>query len=298
MWLVRTEAEIRDDRWIDPDGGKVLFGDYASSWVDERPNLRPNTVQVYRYVLARHLVPTFGRVAVGDIRDARVRRWRKELLDQGASPTSVAKAYRLLESVMNTAVDDGIIRRNPCRIRGAAQDRSPERPVLSLRQVLALAEAIDPRYRALVLLAVFGSLRWGELAALRRADLDLAAGTVGVERSLSELSGGGFAFGPPKSEAGRRVVVIPAAVRPDLERHLVAFVGDDPGALVFTSPGGSPLRHGNFRRRCWLPVLDRTGLTGMHFHDLRHTGNDMTAATGATLRELMDRMGTAVLGRR
>ena len=119
----------------------------------------------------------------------------------------------------------------------------------------------------------------------------MAAGTVRVERSLTELSGGGFLFGPPKSAARRRVVVIPAAVRPDLARHLAAFATGGPDDLVFVSPEGSPLRHGNFRRRCWLPLLARTGLAGIHFHDLRHTGSDLSASTGATLRELMDRTG-------
>jgi integrase len=85
---------------------------------------------------------------------------------------------------MNTAVDDGLIRRNPCRIKGASEETSPERPVLSVTQVYALAEAIDRRYRALVLLAAFGSLRWGELAALRRSDIDLANRTIRVDRQL------------------------------------------------------------------------------------------------------------------
>jgi integrase len=111
------------------------------------------------------------------------------LLDSGVSTVSAAKAYRLLKAIMNTAVDDGLIRRNPCRIKGAAQDRSPERRALTVRQVFDLADAIDPRYRALILLAVFASLRWGELAALRRTDIDLDAGTVRIARSLNELPG-------------------------------------------------------------------------------------------------------------
>ena len=93
----------------------------------------------------------------------------------------MAKAYRLLKAIMNTAVDDGRIRRNPCRIKGASQETSPERPVLTVAQVYALAEAIDRRYRALVLLAAFGSLRWGELAALRRSDIDLTNRTIRVD---------------------------------------------------------------------------------------------------------------------
>jgi integrase len=98
------------------------------------------------------------------------------------------------------------------------------------------------RYRALVLLAVFGSLRWGELAALRRRDVALKLGTVRVERSLSELPAGGYLFGPPKSAAGRRAVVFPAVIKPALADHLAVFTVDHPDALVFTSPAGMPLR--------------------------------------------------------
>jgi integrase len=291
IWLVNTESDIRSDHWMDPDVGRVLFGKFAEAWVAERPGLRPNTAQVYGYILRRHLIPTFGNSAIADIHDAHVRRWRKDLLDAGASPTSVAKSYRLLRAIMTTAVEDGIIRRNPCRISGAAQDRSAERPVLTLRQVVALAEAIYPRYRALILLAVFGSFRWGELAALRRRDIDIDSGAVRIERSLTELPGGGYLFGLPKSAAGRRVVVIPAAIKPELTMHLATFTARGDDALVFTSPTGAPLHHGNFRRRYWLPALARAKMTSTHFHDLRHTGNALTAGTGATLRELMDRMG-------
>lgn len=83
-----------------------------------------------------------------------------------------------------------MIRRSPCRIKGASVEKSPERPVLTTSQVFALAELINQRYSALVLLGTFGSLRWGELAALRRKDIDLAAATVRVERQLTELPGG------------------------------------------------------------------------------------------------------------
>lgn len=277
--------------WIDPHDGRTPFGSYAATWISERPGLRPTTAQVYGYLLRRHLDPAFGRVPIADIRDGHVRRWRSELLAAGASTSSVAKSYRLLKAIMNTAVEDGIIRRNPCRIRGAAQDRSRERPVLTLRQALTLAESTESRYQALILLAVFCSLRWGELTALRRCDLDLGNRTVRVERSLSELPGGGVLFGPPKTESGRRVVAIPRAIVPAITDHLDDYVPVTGDALIFTSQAGTPLRHGNFRRQFWLPALTRTGLEGTHFHDLRHTGNNLTAATGATLRELMDRMG-------
>jgi integrase len=231
------------------------------------PVLYTLTAQTYQYVLARHLLPSFGNRAVADIREAHVRRWRGELLDSGTSVATVAKAYRLMKAILSTEVDDGIVQRNPCRVRGAGQDRSPERPVLSVGEVVALAKVMPERYRALVLLAAFGSLRWGELAALRRCDIDAEHGTIRVERSLTELAGGGRMFGPPKSAAGKRVVVVPAVIRPALAHHMATFTVSPPAALVFTSPTGAPLRDGNFRRRVWDPALTKAGLSDTHFHD-------------------------------
>jgi len=290
-WLTRKETEILDGDWIDPDTGQVPFGQYAQAWVNERPGLRPKTIELYRYLLHRHLLPALGASPVADIREPNVRRWRKQLLDADVSEITVAKAYRLLKAVMNTAVDDGMIRRNPCRIKGAAQEASPERPVLNVAQVYELADAIDPRYRALVLLGTFGSLRWGELAALRRCDVDLAAGTIRVERQLTLTTSGGQQFGPPKTNAGRRVVPVPAMIVPELAQHMSQYIEDRDTALIFTSPEGMPLRHSNFTRRVWLPAVRQAGLSGVHFHDLRHAGNTFTAHAGANLRELMARMG-------
>lgn len=99
----------------------------------------------------------------------------------------------------------------------------------------------------------------GELAGLRRCDVDTRQGTVRVERSLTELPGG-HRFGPPKSAAGKRVVVVPAVIRPELAHHLATFTVSQPDALVFTSLKGAPLRDGSFRRRVWYPALAQAGL--------------------------------------
>ena len=111
-----------------------------------------------------------------------------------------------------------------------------------------------------------------------------------VFRQLAESPGGGFAFGAPKSEAGRRTIVFPDLIVPDLAWHLARFAGPEDDSLLFTSPSGSPLRNSNFRRRVWLPALAVAGLADIHFHDLRHAGNVLAAAAGANLRELMERM--------
>ena len=290
-WLALTEAELLGGGWIDPDAGRVPFPDYAAAWIIERPGLRPKTLQLYRYLLRSHLTRAFASQTVAGITEADVRRWHAERLAVGVTPVTAAKAYRLLKSIMATAVDDGLIRRNPCRIKAAGIEKSPERPVLTVAQVYALADAVGTRYRALVLLACFCGLRWGELAALRRSDIDINSGTVRVVRQLTEAPGQPLHFGPPKSDAGRRVVVIPPIILPDVTVHLADHTASGPDVIVFTSPGGKLLRNGNFRRDTWLPALAVTGLTGIHFHDLRHAGNQLIANAGANLRELMERMG-------
>jgi integrase len=291
VWLTCKEAEILNGDWINPEAGKVLLSDYGMTWIEERPNLRPKTIRLYRYLLRRHIQTHFESKTIAEIKEAHVRSWRKKLLDSGVSTVTTAKAHRLLKAILNTAVDDGIIRRNPCRIKGAGQEQSAERPVLTTADVYALAAAIDQQYRALVLLGTFASLRRAELAALRPGDIDLESCTIRVEWQLIEQLGGASAFGPPKSRAGRRTVPFSDLLKADLSEHLERLDPGDDQALVFTSPTGTPLRHSNFYRRAWMPAAAKVGLPGIHFHDLRHAGNTLTADAGASLRELMDRMG-------
>lgn len=150
----------------------------------------------------------------------------------------------------------------------------------------------DRRFHALVLLATFASLRWGEATALRRSDLDLTARTVGVRATYIERSTGELLLGPPKSRAGRRVVGIPEVIVPALREHLAVFAKDDPGALVFPGAMGGPLRRGNFNKMsAWPQAVASIGMPGLHFHDLRHTGNQFAARSGAGLKDLMARMG-------
>jgi integrase len=289
-WLALTQAELLNGGWTDPEAGRVPFLAYATAWIDERPGLRPKTIQLYRYLLRTHLRDGFGSATVAGITEPDVRRWRADMLSAGVTPVTAAKAYRLLKSVLATAADDGLIRRNPCRIKGASVEQSPERPLLTVSQVYALADAVDRRYRALILLACFCGLRWGELAGLQRADIDCDNRTIRVARQLCEVPGRPLFLAPPKSDAGKRTVSMPSTIVADVSLHLDSFTRFQADALVFTSPRGMPLRHPNFRRGVWYPALAATGLD-VHLHDLRHTGNQLTANAGANLRELMERMG-------
>jgi integrase len=290
VWLTVTEAEIVQVNWTDPAAGRIPLGLYAAKWIAERPGLAPRTAALYEGLLRLHIDPALGSVDLVDLTPARVRAWRKDLLDSGVGATTVAKCYRFLRSVLNTAVDDEVVRRNPCRIKGAGAEKSSERPVATPDQVLALAAAMPERWRALVLLAATTSLRWGELMALTRGNVDLESGTVRVVNAVSEVKGR-IVVGPPKTAAGRRTVAVPESVVAVLRSHVASFAEAGPRGRVFVGVKGATLRRTNFQAM-WRRGIKAAGLPeGFRFHDLRHTGNSWAAGTGANLRELMERMG-------
>ncbi|MEU4235054.1 tyrosine-type recombinase/integrase [Nonomuraea sp. NPDC026600] len=292
--LTLIEAQMISGDWTDPDRGKVELGEYARTWIKERPGLRPKTVELYTWLLDRHIMPTLGGVTVGKLTTPMIRAWRARLLDNGVSVSTAAKAYRLLRAVLMTASDeDKMIARNPCRIKGADNEHTPERPVLTLAQVFELADRMaDKRFKALVLLATFASLRWGEVIALRRSSIDLQERTVRVREQLVELDGGEMRLGPLKSRAGRRTVSIPSVIIPALAEHFAQFVDEADDAFVFLGKRGAFLRGGNFRREAkWADALKEMGVQGLHFHDLRRTGNTLAAQSGASLADLKARMG-------
>lgn len=294
-WLMLLESQIVRGEWLPPEAGQVRFGPYAERWGSEN-KLAPRTRELYGSLLRNHLVPFLGNRTLDAISPQAVRSWRSQLLGQGRSETTAAKAYRLLRAILNTAVrEDRLIRENACRMRGFDKEPTAERPIATVRQVFLLADQVPTRFKALVLFAAFTGLRWGELIALRRCDLDLDSVTVRVSRKFSELQTGQRVLGAPKSAAGVRSVALPSVLLDAMGEHFRGFVDSSPDAFLFTGPQGAVLRRNNFHRSVrWADCVRAVGLpAGFHFHDLRHTGNNLAAASGASTRELMHRMGHA-----
>jgi integrase len=288
-WLSMMEADLARGRWNGDDSDRERLESYAARWIVERPGLSERSVALYQGLLRLHITPRLGHVGLRKISPALVRTWRQGLLDAGVGASTVSKAYRLLRAVLNTAADDELIRRNPCRIKGAGVEHPEERPILTLVDVMGLAEAIDRRYRMLVLLAVFASLRWGELVALRKSDFDLGLGLVRIERSVSSVSARQV-IKKPKTPAGVRMVALPMWLMPELEQHFSEYSEQLPDGRVLVGPHGVTPGRANFSR-IWARALAKAGLSRIHVHDLRHTGNHLAAISGASTRELMGRMG-------
>ncbi len=238
-----------------------------------------------------HIAPELGDKQLGKITPADVRSWNSAAFGRRFR-AGLGRRTECCRTILNTAVADEIILRNPCRVRGAGQDHSAERPIATIAQVAALADAVDERLRALVLLAAWCGLRRSELLALRRRDINLLHANVRIERSMHTLRGNSIVIGPPKTAAGRRTVAIPPHIVADLEAHLAGHVGPDIDDLVFTERRGGSLRLYTVER-AWRQARKSVGVAQLRLHDLRHTGNTLAAATGASTKELMARMGHA-----
>lgn len=293
-WLASVVTDKAQGRWVDPRAGRVVLRAFAEEWMQGKAALAPKTVELYEYLLARLILPPLGDVEVGDLTPARVRAWRAGLLRAGRpGPSTVAKAYRLLSAMMATAVIDDVVSRSPCLEKGAGVERAPEMRVATPEEVAAIAAAIAPCYRALVLTAAYAGLRWGELAGLRQKNLDLLHRRLTVAEQVIELRGGELLVREPKSAAGRRVVHLPGGLVTELRHHVAQHVRPDPEGLVFTTPRGGPLRQNNFRSRDWYPAVAAAGVERLRFHDLRHVAGTLATVSGATIREVQARLGHA-----
>ncbi len=292
QWLVETEAETLKGQWLDPEAGKISLDEYAERWLRER-DLKPRSREEYERHVRLHIRPFLGDRSLNELGAPHIRQWRADRLADGIGKPTVAKTYRILHAIFATAVDDDLIRRNPCRIKGAAQDKAEERPTATLDQVFAIAKAIQPRYRLLILLAAFAQLRFGELVALRRSSIDMTTMELRVRRATAEMEDGTQIDDDPKSEAGKRRIGLPKGLKGDVEIHLAKYAQAGPTGRLFIGPLGGIPRRRNFNR-VWHKALKDARIPtslGLHLHDLRHTGSTWSAHSGATLKELMARIG-------
>lgn len=297
-WLDMRHAELLEHRWkppAPPEPDKVTLRDYSAQWLTKRRNrygepLKPRTLMLYRGLLDGHILPTFGDYALPDITPEMVDDWHDHLLPN--SPTRRAHAYVLLSSIMKSATTGRrrIIETNPCQVEHASKvDRKFEPIPATPAQVRTIVENMPERFRLLVLLGAWCGLRYGELAELRRHDIDPDAMTVHVTRAVTWLKGQ-TVVGTPKSSAGRRTIHIPASLKPAVVEHLDKHTQPGPDGLLFPAASGKHL-HPSTIMKPYRKARTAAGRPDLRLHDLRHTAATTAALTGATLRELMARMG-------
>lgn len=286
-WARRQEDAYRSGELVDPDLQRITLNDYADGWMAGR-KLAPKTTESYEAALRLRILPTLGREQVRHLNPDGIRRWWSKLDNTAAS----AKAYRVLHAICSTAVEDGILRRNPCTVSGGGVERSTERPLVEPDQIVQLIAATPERGRALVMLAVWCTLRRGEILGLERRHVDLLHGELLIEQQVQWETGKGRVIRPPKTDAGERRVQMPSIVAEALEQHLAAYVDPEPSAPVAVGARGRPLSPSGLGK-WWDTARSTCGMEAVHLHDLRHAAGTMAAWSGATTRELMGLMGHA-----
>lgn len=285
-FVVTTETDKLRGNWVNPRLGKIRLRDWAEQ-VSSTRVLKPKTQAGYESLLRQHILPRLGDRRLAAIKPSDVQTFVVDLRRE-LSPSRVRHAYFVLRSTLDAAVRDGVIGRNPCvGIELPKAERREERHMDAAR-LAAVAEACGP-YRTLVMLLGTTGMRWGETAALRVRDVDLLGGRIHVRESISEV-GGALHVGPPKSGKPRSIRA-PGAV---LDSIRIEIEGKSSQNLVFTAPGGGPLRHANFRNRVWLPALREARLPAdTRIHDLRHTAVALLIEQGAPAKMIQDQLGHA-----
>ncbi|CPS10161.1 tyrosine-type recombinase/integrase [Mycobacteroides abscessus] len=294
-YVVAKRREIDREVWNAGDDDRpvsVAFGAYAASWLDGRQvagrPIKARTREHYSAILDDHLLPTFGNRQVAAIRPTDVRDWyAKTLVDK---PTMRSHAYSLLRTIMGSAVNDDLIDANPCRITGAGRAKRVHkiRPA-SIEELAAITEAMPERLRLMVTFASWCALRFGETVELRRGDVDLRDEVIRIRRAAVRTKGE-YSTTTPKSDAGLRDVAIPPHIIPQIESHLSKSVGVKSDSLLFPAENGGHIQPSTLYRH-WYKAREAANRGDLRWHDLRHSGAVLAAATGASLAELMARLG-------
>jgi integrase len=288
-YLSLTHGKIIEGKWKPSDtpigvSAPVTLKAYAAPWLADR-TLKPRTREHYQKLLD-HQLSAIAHMPLKAITPLVVRQWHAELGSK--TPTLRAHAYGLLRTILASAVHDGLIPTNPCHIRGAGNSKRVHRiKPLTLPELQVLTAAMPEKYQAMVLLAAWCGLRFGELAELRRSDIK--DGKIHVRRAVVRANGK-VIVSTPKSDAGIRDVSIPPHLVPAIKAHISDHAQFGKDGLLFAAAGGGHLAPATLYK-VFYPARAKAGRPDLRWHDLRHVAAVLAAQTGATLAQLMARLG-------
>lgn len=315
-WLRDERRLIEDDEWTSPalrtaakhTKGATL-GDYAPTWLaahrrsDGEP-LKPRTLAHYRNLLDKRILPRLGDVPMSAIDESRIEAWHDGLPD---TPVMNAHAYALLRGILLTAAKKDA-RIKPPAIPGAAKAKTKHKAEpATIEELAIIVEHMPERYQLAILLMSWCALRFGEVTELRRQDVDLRRSKLRIRRAVVLVDRERI-VSTPKSAAGIRDVAIPPHLLPVVQEHLDLHVDPELTGLLFPAVSGGHLSQSTLngkpaRRRIikgrivnesatgFCAAREAAGRPDLRLHDLRHTGAVLAAQTGATLAELMARLG-------
>ncbi len=291
-WLDEIVATQVTGTYVAPKAGRVSVGELYAKWLGTQSHLKKTTASTRRYTWPVYVEPRWSAVAVADVQTTDVRGWVQSMTSSGAGPATVENAVGILRQILEMAVGDRRIARNPCA--GIKLPRRKRRPrgYLTHRQVEQLAIEVGPDATVVRFLAYTG-LRWGEMAALRVSDAKMLRRRVHVRESVTEVEGQ-LEWSSPKSYE-QRMVPFPAFLADELA---ALMIGKKPDDLIFAAPEGGVLRVSNWRRRVFAKAVKRLIVEDASFpvvtpHDLRHTAASLAISAGANVKAVQTMLGHA-----
>jgi integrase len=288
---VKMEAAKLDGTYLDSVAGKTTFKRYAEDW-RKRQVHRESTAAQLRTHFTRHVYPKIGHRPLVAIRPSEIQGLVKSL-STDLAPATVAVVHSWVSGVFKAAVADRMIAASPCSSTKLPEIERPKVVPIPKETVGALADAIDARYRALIVLGAGTGMRIAEALGLTVDRIDFLRREIRVDRQLVRAKGPVPAFGPVKDRKNRpRTIPVGTIVLDELARHLATY-GPGPEGLVFTTVHRGKVAHGTWSG-IWQPAASQCGIaTGDGFHLLRHFYVSTLIAAGRSVKEVQERLGHA-----
>ena len=280
-------ASANRGEFFDPRrGNSVSVERVYESWLASRQDVSAKVRRGFVDNWRLSVEPAFGSWPVAKVDRASIQTWVNEMT---VGPRTKRWRHSVLRMVLDHAVEEGLLARNPAARTSFPPLETPQHTFLTASEVDNLTRLCGTQGDVVTILAYTG-LRWGELCGLNVADVDLAANRIRVRRSMSQV-GGKLVSGATKSRAGTRSVPIPQRVVPLLSRRIEGRPADEP---AIRSPRGAPLSRENWVRSVkWKQCTAAVGRPNLRIHDLRHTYASLARSAGADLRLLQKTMGHA-----
>jgi len=301
-FLASVESAKVTGTYVDPTLAKLTLGEWAERWLDGQAHLKLTTHSRYEGILRKHIHPRWDRIRLANVSHGDVQAWVTELA-KAHSPATVQKIHRVLSLVLDMAVKDGRLARNVAGGVNLPRVGKHEHRYLTHEQVDDLAKAtgypsepskhssLDTRanetYRLVVLFLAYTGVRFGEMAALRVARIDLRRSRAVIIESVTPVQGHGLVWGTTKTHQ-RREVPIPRFLVDELAENIK---GKQPEDLLFAGiRNGQPLRVSTFRT-AFSSAARTIGVPDLHPHQLRHTAASLAIASGADVKVVQQMLG-------
>jgi integrase len=286
-WLDNVTTAVQTGAYTDPRLGRTTVAEYSQLWLTRQAHLKPSTRSRYLAILRVHVEPRFGASPLARLERSDMTAWLGELAQTSLSPATIRHIYKVFYGVLQSAMQDGRIARNPAAGVKLPRAVGREKRFLDHEQVAHLANAAGED-RLIILVLAYCGLRFGELAALRVRNIDMLRRRLHVEQSATEVDGR-MIFGTPKGPQ-RREVGVPRSMVEALARACEGKSRDD---LLFTSPNGRVIYLRNWRSRVFDKAVAEAGLGRLSPHELRHTAASLAVGAGANVKAVQRMLGHA-----